>query len=689
MGGLFLVVLVPQNLVYLGVPVRFSAWLVLGAAIVQVWVCRRKLLAWIQTFWINADLRALAVVALVTLTFHSVVPIRQGLEWYYGKGYLDQINYVLLAEFLKEQPYGTSSQEIGLRPWLLRPVGFQASAEQLGLSSGPGADINGLKKERLGQSIVTAEISVWSGTDAKSGYAATVIFFLTVLAICLYGFLRGLRIDPLLAGSGALLAALLPAVTRLSLNGFLSQVSILFVFPFFASVLQHRELRARSFTLLFGLTLAYFIAAYSEFAPIGLGTLFLGVLLVRRDKFRTKRLILMGTILLVALLNPFYLRNFMEFLGQQYQMAAHATFNNNMAPNLLTLRGWSELIFGSNTSSPIALLFDGCALLLGLLLLAGAVFLSGRDKLILVAILLPAVLIILYLATRNPPPYYPIAKITLSILPLVIGLVFVALSRFAAGNGIRSLKTLRNLLCAMIVAAAGAGSVRYYFEVLHNEGLLRFVREPHFLKVCQALEAMKNERVLVFESHPLLTAWLCYHARHNDVHFSGRFISDSSVPPLSSFANVPDLRKVDFVATRDRIVDLRAPGVSYLSLVDDLQGEDRSDGRVRYWLGQPANLRFLALGPISANLHVRLAPGPESTSFPIDYFLKDDRGSVLQGELWGQNVDVRRMNFPEGLSTLELSVKAKDSDPNAWPSYPILAELDGIELSDIDANPGK
>ena len=47
-GGLFLVVLIPQNLVYLGVPVRISAWLILGAALVQVWLCRHKFVAWIR-----------------------------------------------------------------------------------------------------------------------------------------------------------------------------------------------------------------------------------------------------------------------------------------------------------------------------------------------------------------------------------------------------------------------------------------------------------------------------------------------------------------------------------------------------------------------------------------------------------------------------------------------------------------
>ena len=214
MGGFFLVVLIPQNLVYLGVPVRISAWLLLAGALVQVWLCRHNSVAWIRTFYSNADIRMLAAVILLTVTFHSVVPIQQGLKWYYGKGLPDHLNYVEIAEFLKDEPYGTSEQDVGLRPWLLKTATI-------------------LKKWRIGQSIITAEISVWSGTDGKGGYAATVIFFLALLAICLYVFLRDIGIDCFMAGSGALLAALLPAVTRLSLNGFLSQISILFVFPFF------------------------------------------------------------------------------------------------------------------------------------------------------------------------------------------------------------------------------------------------------------------------------------------------------------------------------------------------------------------------------------------------------------------------------------------------------------------------
>jgi hypothetical protein len=684
MGGLFLVVLIPQNLFYLGVPVRISAWLLLGAALVQVCSCRHKFIAWIRTFYSNAEMRTLAVVILLTITFHGIVPIRQGLEWYYGKGHFDQINYVLLAEFLKEEPYSTSEQDIGLRPWLVGPVGVHEFPGELGTSSGSGPETIGLKDERIGQSVITAEISVWSGTDGKGGYAATVIFFLTVLAICLYVFLRLIGADRFIAASGALLAVFLPVVTRLSLDGFLSQVGIFFVFPFFACLLQDQALSARSFTLFFSLTLAYLIAVYSEIAPIGLCTLFLGILFVRQDNLRAKRLMLMSAILLITLVNPYYLRNLIEFLGYQYNLVANAgSLWDNAAPDVLTLRGWSDLIFGAITSPSFALFFDGCVLFLGLLFLAGVILPSRCQRLIFGVILLPAILVIVYLTTRTPPSYYPIAKITLTMLPFVTALLFVPLSRVATNRKDSPLAVLMKLLCASIVVGAAAGSVRSYSEVLKNEGLLRVFREPRFLNVCRELEAMKSKRVLVFETHPLLAAWLCYHARHNDVYFDGRLISNSAIPPGLSFSKVPDLENVDFVVTRDQLVSLRTTSVACLTSIDDTPGENWTDGHVRYGLGPPARLRFLALGAMSANLEMRFTPGPAATTFPIDYFLTDVQGHVFQGQIQGRNLEVLRMNIPRGLSYLELSVKGRKGDPNTGPSFPILAELDGVEISEI------
>jgi hypothetical protein len=685
MSGLFLVVLVPQNLVYLGVPVRISAWIILGATLIQGWLCRQKLRAWRRAFCSNIDIQALAVIVFLTVAFHGFVPGKQGLEWYYGKGHFDQINYVLIAEFLKEEPYSTSEQEIGLRPWLVGPVG----SDDPTVATGDGSATPGRKKERIGQSILTAEISVWSATNAKGGYAATVIFFLIVLGICLFVFLRESGVGRPLAVAGALMGACLPAMTRLSLDGFLSQIGVLFIFPFYVSLLRHQELKARSFVVFISLTLAYLIAVYSEIAPIGLCTLVLSVIVVRNDKMRSKRLMLMGSIFLIALLNPFYLRNVIEFLSYQYNLAANAgSLWDNVAPNVMTLVGWSELIFGPVAGSRLALLYSCGAFLFGLLFLAGVLFLSGRDRLILGAILMPVGAVILNLATRTPFSYYPVAKITLTFLPLLIGLAFVGLSRITASKWRRPLRMPAYAASAVIVLAAGAGSVRYYSEVLDNDGLLKVFREPNFLNVCRDLEKLKGKRIVVFETQPLLAAWLCYHARHNQVYFDGRFISNSPVPPALSFSILPDLTSVDFVITRDRITDLRVPGVSCVTSVDDIPGESRSGDHVRYLLGPPARLRFLAVRPLSVNLKMRLTRRSTASALPVDFFLTDAQGHVLQGEIPGGERDPLRMKLPKGFSFLELSVKAKGGDPPVGQSvFPILAQLDGVELSEVDSPP--
>jgi hypothetical protein len=80
---------------------------------------------------------------------------------------------------------------MGLHPWMVGPVGFQQTSVQPSNATPlPGLESIGLKKERIGQSIITAQMSAWSGTDAKAGYAATIIFYLSLLAACLYIFLR-------------------------------------------------------------------------------------------------------------------------------------------------------------------------------------------------------------------------------------------------------------------------------------------------------------------------------------------------------------------------------------------------------------------------------------------------------------------------------------------------------------------
>jgi hypothetical protein len=685
-AGFFVVILLAQNLFYLCIPIRISAWLILAAALAQFWRSRRKLTHRITAFLTNADTRMLSAVVLSTLIFHAVVPARQGLQWYYGKGHFDQLNYVLLAEFLRDQPYNTDTKTMGLNPWMVGPVGFhETAARQTSSGSLPGLESIGLKKERIGQSIITAQMSVWSNTNAKAAYAATVIFFLTLLAACLYLFLRQTGGDRWVAALGALTAAVLPALTQLSLEGFLSQTSVLFLFPFLAILFQHRDFSPRAITFLSCLTLAYFISAYSELAPLGFCTVFLALLFIRTDPIDTKRRILFALIPLILIINPFYLPNLIQFVAYQYHLAAGApSLWDNIGPNLLTLPGWSNLIFGTIAIPPLNQIFTPAILLLGVLAIAGALFLSQRDKLILASIFFPSLLLVLYLLSRKPPSYYPVAKITLTLLPLALGLVFIAFQQTSRRH--RYQKLIGVLLGAILLVCAGAGSFGYYCEVLNNQGMLTIFREPRFLEVSNKLEDLTGKKVLVFEAQPLLAAWLCYHARHNDTYFDGTLISDSAVPPNLPFANIPALENLDFVVTRDQLINLKTPGVAYLSFIDS-QAEDRSNNQTRYWLGPPALLHFLTFHSMSATLKMRLAPSPQTVVLPVNYFLADAQGHRSQGELWKKDIEILPINLPKGLSYLVLSVAAQEREPSKEKFFPVVAELEAIKLSDITPTP--
>jgi hypothetical protein len=519
------------------VPVRISAWFLLGLAALQFYLGRREWTGWIRTLRRDTDIQVLGIVAMLTVTFHSVVPVQQGIDSYYGTAHPDQLNYVFLAEFLKEKPYSTDLRDVGHQPWLMMPVR--------------------LKDERIGQSVITAEISFLSNTNAKSSYAATVIFFLLALAICLYVLFRDIGIDRLTAALGAFLPTILPAITRLTLDGFLSQTAVLFVFVFFANLLHRRDLNARSFTFFFSLGLAYLIAAYSELAPFGCCSFLLGAFWIRPETFRGKRLMVWCAVLLVAFLNPFYIRNLIAFLAGQYFTAAIGRFMDDLAPHVLTVGGWSEILFGV-VDQQWKLCFELAGVLFAVVAVIGFVLLQRSEKLVFGSILLPVFGIACYLATRVPLPAYPLAKLIFSFSPFVCVLAFTAISRFALPKANQLASLLRTSLLVSLVVTAACGSIKEYRGVVNKSEFLQYLRDPSFVEVCRGLELIRDKKVLLCDTNPFRLAWLCYHARKNNVYCQARQIGNASVTDQSlPFLDIPKIGSIDFVVSHDGIVSTK------------------------------------------------------------------------------------------------------------------------------------
>ena len=489
------------------------------------------------------------------------------------------------------------------------------------------------------------------------------------------------------AGLGAFLPAIFPGITHLFLYGFLSQTAALFVFAFFATLLHRQDLNGRSFTVFFGLGLAYLIAVYSEMAPVGVSCFLLGVVFVRRENFRQKLLISLCGIILMALLNPLYIYNLVNFVSRQYFLALHSRSMDQLLPNYLTLRGWSAVLFG--TVDPLWILpVEFCGGVFALLALVGFLLLPKSEKLVFGSVLLPVVLLAAYLGTRVPLPVYPITKLMFSFSPFAAVFVFVAISRLLPPNGSRVLDLSKIFISVVLVVATAFGSIKEYRLAVGNSGDSALVREPGFINVCRRLELVKNRKVLLFDLDRYILGWLCYHARNNDVYCDARSIGSVDLLKTFPFSVVPRLDSLDLVVSRDRIIDPKTAKTMCGTLIDSFQQPDYENGKIRYWLGPPTRVRFLAFSEISARIMMRLEPGPDAKALPIRFSLSHNHENVAQGSFSGETVEDPRIEIPKGLSDFELSVSVEGVELPAAGLPLHIAKLDDFRIGDIELMPG-
>jgi hypothetical protein len=238
-------------------------------------------------------------------------------------------------------------------------------------------------------------------------------------------------------------------------------------------------------------------------------------------------------------------------------MAAIGRFMDDLVPHVLTVDGWSEILFGV-VDQPLRLFFGLAGVLFALVAVIGFLLLQRSEKLVFGSILLPVLGIASYLATRVPLPAYPIAKLIFSFSPFVCVLLFSAISKFALPKANQLSSLLRTSFLVLLVATAACGSIKEYRGVVNKTEFLESLRDPSFLDVCRGLESIRDKKVLLWDTNPFRLAWLCYHARKNDVYCHARQIGNASVTDQSlPFLDIPRIESIDFVVSRDRIVNTR------------------------------------------------------------------------------------------------------------------------------------
>jgi hypothetical protein len=227
------------------------------------------------------------VLALGVFVVQGAGVISNGVAAYRGDLQSDQYHYVVLAQFLMDEPYSTGWTELGNRPWLAMPLA--------------------LKEDRIGQSVLHAFLAATARSDALNMFFPVSLLGPTLIcpAALLLGARLGLRRE--LRAAAAVAAGLSPAMAFILGTGFLSQVlCVPLLVAFLAAVIPLAHGRRGTPLLGAAVTFALAVSVYTEFVVLFLGV---GAVALFAGRFRgsitTRRLAGVGCVLVLALLlNP-------------------------------------------------------------------------------------------------------------------------------------------------------------------------------------------------------------------------------------------------------------------------------------------------------------------------------------------------------------------------------------------------
>lgn len=596
-----------QNLVYFNVPVSRTAWLLLATACFG-------LSRWGSVSFSKQGLKALrrmSVAALLVTFVQGAALAYHGPRDYYGFAHTDQVSYVKLAEFVAHTPFQT-------------PLGSDTPVWMVKAQD--------LKVMRIGQSVAHAYLAVVSLTDAKQAYGAMSVLFVVLLAVAAMMMARSLGLGVTLASATGAWVGVLPAVTLMHLDGFFSQTSVMFVIPSLvvaAFVIRHRP--ALGLVAMTALT-GWVLSAYTEVFPIIFACAALVGLAVTGLRPLWRMPLVLSAPVLAVLLVPAYSLNALRFVAMQYGVASHAGgMLDGLVPWSGSLYGWAEhfvLVPDRLVQARGVATLAGLVLLL--LVLVGVVVQTLEKRAVLVAVGAPVAGALAALLARPSFPGYPFAKISVMGLPLaaylivrglhsLVGEVPAQVGRMgrrpaaSARRVVRSRRTATMVLVALLVCASLPGTVAKQLAVVRNTDILEVVNTPGTRKLFSELEDSPGRAFVLRERHPILNAWLAYHARHARLFSAVEVVGDREMPSdRFAFRQLPHPLGGISLLSGAGLTNLDLADGRYLVDVANPQGVERSEGITFYWLGDSLlfHLDSFASEARTARLSFKASPGP-------------------------------------------------------------------------------
>ena len=638
--GFSLSVIILQNLVYCNIRLLFAGPLVMSFALVGLFFEIKKSVLRLKTFILHIGYRkkplakALIILGalLIVYVVESLPVISKGVNDYYGNAHQDQVNYVQIAEFFIEKPFYTSYADIGLHPWMVKGVDF--------------------KNQRLGASIANGSLAVLSGVDAKQAYGALITFYILLAGLGVYVLARILGLGNYASIFSALWASLLPIITRIHLDGFLSQVAVGFVIPALIynalSIKRHPRFSLVSLVTL----LSYLLVTYTEIYPIAV-LLVACVGSVSLFPRNTRRILDLAISIMVSLiLVPRYLFYVFTWVIEQYATISSGPNKNldGLFPNSGTLLGWAELFLPvqighwSNTLNWWVLL---SLFILGLIIVS-LVSQSKRRFFTTLSIFIVPLVVLGLLYIRKPFSPYPFAKLLAIFSPMFVVLAVLGLTqllRYLRAFIIQKRVTRFDWLTLDVSVAVGVspfiilaliGSITYIQSVLANELNLMEVDSVGARRAYHFIESHPNSVFVVNEQNPIVCAWICYHGRNSDIYLDSKQIGDRLINSdkfkflYNESLDLINTRKDIWQINGNRYFSLNDPDVSPDIKIINKQGlEKMRDGSEYAWVAESIDIKITNFSKRSVNyiLNFSVSPGPAN---------KDPHRSIILNEKKGK-----------------------------------------------------
>jgi hypothetical protein len=561
--GISVIVLFLQNLVYKDIPIKnVSLYLLIFILLFFIFfVLKKKRKP-------NFEWILIVAFCLGVFFINGFGYLRETPKWYVGYGWIDQYNYMVTSEFLKEYKYSTTLSQIDT-PYLVRSITA--------------------KSDRIGQSIYHAFLSSVFNLSSEYTYGAISLLapLLTFFAF-LYMFSL-IKIKKIVGYVFSFGAGIVPATSVIHLENFLSQAlgtPFLLITVVYILFLNSKKISWRNIIVL-GFLIAGTNSIYTEYTPFILIILTIKIILLlfySRKNYITI-FILFASFITAIIMNLGYFDSTIMIFKRTNIPGILA----NVYPFNHTVYGFSRMYFGDLAPSG-NIGFFVITIFVFLLGVLGLILLSLKKKSLNILFLLCFAFgsVILNIVLTNYP--YQTYKLMLSLLPLLfLGLGYIGDLIFTLQRSKLNAAIFFSTYSLILLSIPSYSTLKLA-NVSHLGGprsnkLVLFTNEQK--KLYENLDSLEGKNIFLNTTHSYELARMVYFGRRNHLWFFNPIIGDYDTSILTDFkfTQIQNMPK--------NVIDIKGITSTYPKISEKLPvhaivigAVEGNDGNMWTWLGK-------------------------------------------------------------------------------------------------------